>query len=272
MQVLFAVLDDLFRFALRSLFGFVALSDRRAVIEQLPAPLQPLLPLLPTVEKPVRVELASPHGSYFVSSKCTAVRLDPVAAFDNVIAELTYGTQISVLKYGGRWAMVEVRGVTGWILKDHISSAAADVFPNFTTGMAYEAEAETTKKVRLLIDDMFACTEPGLPLTGPEYVTYRLWRDRREVNWSTDRPRLPGQWQTFLRGRTGIHIGVIPKTGAVMEWIVDDAGVLAYVEAVFPDGSIQLSAVDHEGLGVYSESVLQKDVWRELRPVFIEVT
>lgn len=272
MQVLFAVLDDLFRFALQSLFGFVE-SDKRNSPQALPSPLQSQLPLPSPAPVPFlsEGELVSAYGSYFVSTPKAAVRVDPVVAFDNVVMQLPYGTQLSLLKYGGRWALVQVGEFTGWMLKDDIRSAASEVFPVLTHGVAYNAADPETKKLRLYIDDAFGCSLPDLPLMATEYVTYRLARSRRTIGWPDTRPRLPGLWQSILRGRQGIHIGVTPKTGAVMEYSEEEVGHLLYVEAVFPDESIQVSAVDQEGLGVYSESVFTKEVWRELRPVFIEI-
>lgn len=272
MQVLIAVLDDLFKFAVESLFGLRALPDRKYQ-ERLPEPLQPLLPLLPAAKSFVSShDRTDMYGSNFIDVASAPVRLDPVAAFDNVIAALPYATSVKVLKYGGRWAMIEIDDVTGWVLKDEISSAAIDVLPQFSVGSAYDANHATTIRLRKLIKDMFACSEAHLPLASVEYVTYRLLRNRRQITWPLVRPRLPGEWQTILRGQKGIHIGIVPKTGSVMECITEDAGLLLYVEAVFPDDSIQVSAVDYQGLGVYTEDVFTKEVWRELRPVFIEVT
>ena len=273
MRVLIAVLDDLFRFALKSLFGFDVVSGKKNVrLGELP-PLQPLLPLPQPKLAPLLpdTQLVSAQGSYFVCVKTAYVRTDPVAAFDNVIKKIRYGTQVNILKYGGRWGMVQVGEITGWVLKDDITSAVVDVLPRFTVGSVYDANDQQTKKLRAYIDDMFSCVAIDLPLTSAEYVTYRLARSRRSINWGEERPRLPGSWQSLLRGRQGIHMGVVPKTGSVMEYILEDQGNLLYVEAVFPDESIQLSAIDHEGLGVYSEVVLAKEVWRELRPIFIEV-
>jgi len=272
MQVLLAVLDDLFKFAVESLFGLKALPDRRHV-ERLPEPLQPLLPLLPAAKSFVSSQDRTDiHGSNFIDVPLASVRLDPVAAFDNVVITLPYATTVTVLKYGGRWAMIEFDDITGWVLKDEISSAATDVLPQFSVGTAYDAGHATTVRLRKLIKDMFACADANLPLTSVEYVTYRLLRNRRQIQWPLTRPRLPGQWQTILRGQKGIHIGIVPKTESVMECIKDETGLLLYVEAVFPDESIQVSAVDYQGLGVYTEDVFPKEVWRELRPIFIEVT
>ena len=271
MQVLIAVLDDLFRFAVESLFGVRALPDRKH-LERLPEPLQHQLPLLPAAKSFVRLEERTDiHGSNFIDAPEASVRLDPVAAFDNVVTTLPYATTVTVLKYGGRWAMIQHDDTTGWMLKDELASAASDVLPQFLIGTAYDAGHVTTVRLRKLIKDMFACAEANLPLTSVEYVTYRLLRNRRQIRWPLVRPRLPGQWQAILRGQKGIHIGIVPKTGSIMECITEETGILLYVEAVFPDESIQVSAVDYQGLGVYSEDVLPKEVWRELRPVFIEV-
>lgn len=272
MQVFIAVLDDLFRFAIQSLFGSVSLPNTGVRSDDPTKPLQPLLPLLPARRTKIEVgnDQTSP-GSYYVSVKDAAVRLDPVASFDNVILTLPFGTQLNVVKYGGRWAMAQIKEITGWILKDDIDSSATIVFPRFSVGSVYDAEHESTRKVRAYIDDEFHCTEPALPLTAAEYATYRLKRTQRVIHWPQRRPRLPGQWQVILRGNSSVHLGVIPKTASLMEYIEEDQGYLLYVEAVFPDKSIQVSAVDYEGQGVYSESVLPKEVWRELRPIFIEV-
>lgn len=271
MQVLYAVLDDLFQFTLRSLFGSVTWPEKKDFVDTA-APLQPLLPL--TVQQHAHstpVATIDAHGSNFVQVDTTPLRIDPVAAFDNVRLNLPYGTQVTVLKYGGRWAYAEVGEEAGWILKDDLVNAAADVLPSFSVGSVYEAHDPQTVKLRHLINDEFNCTAAELPLTSAEYVSYRLARVRRHISWPSKRPRVPGRWQHLLRGCSGVHIGVIPKTGSVMEYAIEELGHLLYVEAVYPDQSIQLSGIDHEGSAVYSESVLDKDVWRELRPVFIEV-
>jgi surface antigen len=66
-------------------------------------------------------------------------------------------------------------------------------------------------------------------------------------------------------------MGIIPKTDAVMEYIVDDIGHLAYVEAVSSDESIKISSVGMFDEGMFSEIVMQRTEWIELRPVFIEI-
>ena len=66
-------------------------------------------------------------------------------------------------------------------------------------------------------------------------------------------------------------MGVTPKTESVMEYIVDDIGHLAFVEAVFPDGSMKITEIGKFDDNAYTEGILASDQWKELRPVFIEI-
>ncbi len=272
MQLLFAVLDDLFQFATQSLFGVVTLKNKQMLTDVANKPLQPLLPLPASklLASLSEVEVSNSQDTYFVCIKEASLGTDPVRSFDDVIAKLPYGSQVVVLKYGGRWAMVQAGDVVGWVLKDELRSDVSAIIPCLKSGNAYDSQNAETKKLRLFIRDEFSCKEPTLPLMGAEYISYRLRRGYRQIAWPEIKPRLPGRWQKILRGQPGIHIGVTPKTGSVMEYIENDIGYLLFIDAVFPDESIQVSAVGYEGLGVYSESVLPKEVWRELRPVFIE--
>lgn len=269
MRVIFAVLDDLFQFARQSVLGGAAVTNDTALLET-PLILQPHLPLLPPGRKNTEV-FSFVRGDLYACTQKTSVRVDPVVAFDNVITILPYGTAVTALKSGARWTLIQVGDISGWVQKDQVTETYAEVFPQFTIGSAYDATAKTTHALRFLIDDSFSAAEPGLPLSGPEYVTYRLQQAGRRINWSSTRPRTAGSWQKILRGRPDVHLGIVPKTGSVMECSVGDDGFLLYVDAVFPDESIQVSAVGYDGLGVYSENVFDKDVWRELRPVFIVV-
>lgn len=57
-----------------------------------------------------------------------------------------------------------------------------------------------------------------------------------------------------------------------MEYLTeDDTGHVAYVESVFPDGTITISEIGPWKDGVYGERSLAQEMWRELKPVFIEV-
>lgn len=272
MQVLFAVLDDLFQFTLTALFGVVRTNQSSIEQDTALVPLQSQLPLPSGApSRFVATDTDEARGGFFTCVTSAAIHTDPVVAYDNVLRTVPYGTTITVVKYGGRWAMVQVGDYSGWMLKDDMKRAATDVLPVLVNGRAYEATHPETVKLRRYIHDAFYCEAPALPLNASEYIMYRLSRSRRLIQWPETRPRLPGVWQIILRGNPSVHIGVVPKTGTVMEFTHEDAGHLLYVEAVFPDSSIQVSGVDYEGLGMYSELVIEKADWLELHPVFIEV-
>lgn len=278
MRIVLAVIDDLFQFARTMVFG---IDNRFVAHEQTVSELPLLQPsLLPSYKEktqlaaPVSIEgqetFSSPGSLYFIGVEKAYLHTDPVVAFDVVMGSLSYGDQVRMLKIGGRWAYIKADEKEGWIFKDALREQAKDVFPLFEDGKLYDAANEETKKLRLCIHDMFWGDKSSLLLTDAEYVAYKLQRKQRTLPWTEERPRTPGTWQKKLRGRPGVHIGVTPKTDSVMEYVVEDIGYVAYVEAVFPDDSIKLSAVGLLEEGVWSETTLAKEQWRELRPVFIE--
>jgi hypothetical protein len=281
MRLLLAVLDDLFQFARSAVFGvFFEPENKRASsyeVLQIPSP-QLSLPLLPQS----RVDLSSTTSNetnfdvsagsaYFIGERDVALYVDPVIAFDGVITKLTYGDIVLVIKFGGRWAHVKIGNTEGWILKDMLREQLSDVFPTFQEGTVYQVDNEETVKLRLCIEDVFNGGVSGMPLTDVEYVLYTLHRKNVTISWPSTRPRVAGSWQKILRGKEGIHIGIIPKIGSVMEYIVEDQGHICYVEAVFGDDTIKI-----RGIGLLEESMfsvfsMNKEEWRELRPVFIEL-
>jgi hypothetical protein len=208
---------------------------------------------------------------YFIGLDKVDLHTDPVVAFDVVIKQLHYGDQVRLLKLGGRWAYIRVDDCEGWIFKDALREQAKDVFPFLEEGQLYEAEHEETIKLRQTIGDAFCGARASLLLTDAEYVTYKLHQRGLSLPWHSERPRTPGIWQKKLRGRPGVHIGIKPQPYSVMEYIIDDIGYVGFVEAVFPDESLKISAVGLLGEGVYGEALMHKDQWKELRPVFIAV-
>jgi hypothetical protein len=146
------------------------------------------------------------------------------------------------------------------------------VFPQLHESVVFDASNAQTQKLRLCIRDQFCGAKTESMLTDAEYVTYMLSRKGRSITWGTERPRVAGTWQRKLRGCSGIHIGIMPKIDAVMEYIIEDVGHLAYVETVFSDGSITITSLGLFEEGMYTSLMMQKSEWIELRPVFIETT
>ena len=278
MAVFLAVIDDLFQFARTSLFGVFIEKETFPPKDAIAGTLQQISlgsssSKIHETKKTVGARKEQPlllQGAlYFIQSQCASLYIDPVVAFDSVIAELSYGEQVHVLKFGGRWAQVSINGMEGWVLKDVLCEKATDVFPVFFGSHVYGFDDVQTHKVRMCIKDMYGGESSQTPLCDVEYVTYKLFKKGRKINWPNSRPRTAGTWQKKLRGKQGIYIGITAKTDSVMEYVVDDQGHLCFVEAVFPDESIKLSGIDLES--TYTEKMLSKDEWKELRTVFIEI-
>ena len=128
MQLLLAVIDDLFQFAHVALFGasiqtYQQTQNEQSLVQQHTPQLQ-----LPSItdtqnisqqEQNVDSTASFVQGSlYFVGEPRAFLYVEPVIAFDTASMQLVYGTQLQVLKLGGRWAEVTTEGTQGWVLKD----------------------------------------------------------------------------------------------------------------------------------------------------------
>ena len=283
MQAMVAVVEDLYSFVFYYGLGFY----RPLKVE--PTLLPPGSPAETTVD--ASTTTATPARPSYESIKAHAA--DPVAAgdiqyvrvpqahvyalptrtFDGAFSTLQYGASVPVVSQQGSWLSVLIDEKRGWIQRDSVTDKHSALYPQLEVGKTYDADHDATERIRLIIDDSFTSSGLDTPLQNVEYVTYRLLRKGRSVLWPSERPRLAGTWQRLLRGVTGVHVGVHPKTGSIIEYVnPDDTGHVGYVASVYPDDSITINEVGYPTDGVYSERTLKKDEWRELRPVFIEVT
>lgn len=270
MRVLIEVLKDLWLFLVGRIHtSQLAYQPPVALV----APAMPLSIPSPTapISLPVMVSvpaLGAGQG-YCAAEPVVTIFKDPAVAFDTLVLRVPYGTKLALGEAKGRFIAVH-EPVTGWVLKDSVASHA-EVLPQFQRGHRYGADDAETMRLRTCIDDAFAGAEAGEPLQPAEYVTYRLRQRGVAIAWPQPWGRVPGTWQRKLKGQRGIHMDITPHTGAVMEYIIDDVGYLAYVERVSPQYDITVSGIGLTYEGQYTEQVLTHDVWRELRPVFISV-
>jgi hypothetical protein len=147
------------------------------------------------------------------------------------------------------------------------------VFPELVSGTVYAEDSLETKKLRQYIEDEFFATELFLPLQPVELVMYRLKRHGLKIDWPAIRPRLAGTWQNILKGQSGIKIGLVPKTGAIIEYRNDDGtGFVGYTKAVKVDESIIIEGVGRKVVGEYREELIEKSEWQNWRPVWISVS
>jgi hypothetical protein len=217
--------------------------------------------------------LHAPVVMYVSADLGTACVHTPHIDFDAVIEVLPYGTAVTVIGYQGRFASVNRSNITGWVLKDDISPLKKDVWPTFVSGVMYDSTHDVTVKTRLLIADMFGAGSLALPMQAGEYITVRMKSEHRIIPWTRKRPRTAGNWAQLLRGVPGVHIGVSPKTDSIIEWKEEGGGEgrLGYVEAVAPDNAITIGLVGEGEAGYFTVKTMSEEIWRELRPVFIEV-
>ena len=287
MNLLFAVIDDLYEFAIGAIFGGTAgsgITDTKEGTEtdaiELPEPPEMQEKEIQNFKKvgellPPRIEETISEGKNTVMYVGTAglpLYVHPTEEFDTILVRMSYGTMVMVLEQRGRWSKVVVGELTGWVLREELVDRAVHVYPDFTIGEENNSEDPNTLRVRAFLDDLFGGGAASLPLQAGEYVMYRIMRKGLTVTWPSTRPRVPGLWHTILKGVAGIHIGITPKTGSVMEYMyTEEIGHLAYVEAVFPDETINISEVNYPENGIYNERVLTREEWRELKPVFIQI-
>ena len=232
---------------------------------------------LPVLESVVHSEAVSmPIRMYgmvmYTKSVHVPIFKDPTIAYDTQIATVPFGSMVMAHEPQGRFYNVTWNAIQGWMLRDDLAERAVDIFPHFVENEENLVDSKNTALVRALIGDPFGLSRSTLSLQAGEYVLYRLWRRSVLIPWNDVRPRVPGSWHTILRGITNVHIHIAPKVGTIMEYMLDaEIGHVAYVEAVFPDETICISEVNNPDFGMYHEKELSKAMWKEYRPVFIEI-
>ncbi|MCF7815819.1 MAG: hypothetical protein K9M10_03585 [Candidatus Pacebacteria bacterium] len=198
---------------------------------------------------------------------------NPTVEFDAQVCAVPYGEIVMVLETRGRFLRVVWNTCEGWVLGEDLVDRAVFVYPEFVIGQENMVDDPNSVRVRAILADIFGVGRSEFALQAGEYVLYRLWRKGIVIEWPHDvKPRVPGLWHKILKGTPRVHTGVTSKVGSVMEYMLNsDIGHLAYVEAVFPDDTITITEVNYPDSGIYSERVLTKEEWKELRPVFIQI-
>ena len=77
----------------------------------------------------------------------------------------------------------------------------------------------------------------------------------------------------YSQGKNRIHIGLTPKTGAIIEYSNDDGtGFVGYTKSVKVDESIIIEGVGRQKDGEYREELIEKSEWQNWRAVWISVS
>lgn len=266
-QALREVLTELGQFVL----GAILQSPVRPSTVSLPSLPPPLTPPIETREGVVAAPLST-HTIAYCCQTDVPVYERPVRALDTVILTLAYAQSVVVERHEGQFTQVVVDERRGWVHKDTLVYDETVIFPQLSAGVYYDAHHPTTVAIRRYLHDHFAAVELVLPLLPSEYVMYWLARRNRSISWPAVRPRPVGRWHELLRGVRGIHSGIEPRTGSLMEWVSEKGiGELRVVVAVHPDLSLVVSGVSTE-TDIFLEETIIEPVWRSVRPVFITVS
>lgn len=292
MRVLLAVVEDLYIFAVSTLFGWKTPTPPRQLSLPVHAHTLPLLPIVSpskeNLEKDVRehpqqqreahdtdVPLAPgalPQKNTIVYAAHAGIHLvtDPNAGEDSIIATLAYGDIVMMLEAGNTWSLVAVGNKKGYIRTADLAHHAAAVYPEFCIGEENGAQHTNTIRLRSVIRDEFSASLSHTPLQAHEYAYYKLCRRGVRIPWPDIRPRTPGTWTHILGLLPDVRITEEPQQGAVMEIPAQkEKAHLAYVEKVFSDESLLLSEADWPDRGIYNERVVTKAEWQLWRPSFI---
>jgi hypothetical protein len=289
MDLFLAVTDDLFRFSQQVFRDVISLVWGARSVTQHNYVLRPeriayALPVTttPVVEVPharlERVIAARPPSRLspkstvmYCATSGAPLRADPTIGNDNVIARIPFGAMVVAVSTENDWVHLFYKGVEGYVVLGDLTDRAAYVYPTLTIGESYEAHDPHTERLRAVIEDEFSYGDGDMPLQAEEYVMYKLLRQSMVIPWPTIRPRTPGTWRTLLADVPQVTIARDARARAVIEWQGDVRGHVAYVEAVFPDGTIQISEANYPDRGIYNERTMVESEWRAYNPVFLSV-
>lgn len=205
----------------------------------------------------------------YVATSGAPLRFAPEKGSDTVIARMPFGSMLVAVEQKGEWVRVFYSGMEGYVEIVDLADRAAYVHPKFAIGQENDAHDPTTARVRAMIEDEFSYGEGDTPLQAEEYVLYKLARNGIHPKWPTVRPRAAGAWTRILRGAEGVRVASEPSARSIVEWEEEGKGHVAFIEAVYPDESIQLSEANWPDRGIYNERVMAKEEWTRLHPSFI---
>ncbi len=215
------------------------------------------------------VSLPKKNTIAYVATSGAPLRSAPQKGSDTIISRMPFGSMLVAVEQVGVWVRVFHAGNEGFVELVDLADRAAFVHPKFVIGVQNDANDPVTERVRAMIEDEFSYGEGDMPLQAEEYVLYKLVRNGIRPLWPATRPRTPGTWARILGGTTGVTISVEPSPRSVIEWDHGESRHIAFVEAVYPDGTIQISEANWPDRGIYNERVLTRDEWIALAPSFI---
>jgi hypothetical protein len=280
MGLIFAVIDDLYRFAVGALFSrsrdhvhvgriddeiiYVVPRDERLYLpEKLPeAPQAPLPHARANLVHEPLLTLPPRHTVAYSATVQAPLRVSPHIGSDTILARVPYGAMVVALEEKDGWVHVFHAGHEGYMSLHDLTDKAGYVLPVFAIGERYTIDDPETERVRAVIEDEFSYGEGTSDLMPEEYVLYKLTRAGVKVLWPKTRPRTPGTWQSLFAQSAQVTAGGTPRVRSVLEWQKPQEH-LAFVEEVFDDGSVKISEIGWPQTGVYNERILTKNEYEK---------
>ena len=280
MHVWWAVLKELWQFLLEALDSSKPVVAATAVVDATLNPKPQKTLAEPTLQPAdgrgakVSAHLDQYTNQYaYVRVPVMLVWKVPVFNIDGVIKRLPLGTRVSVIGTEDQLSRVMIDDEVGWVLTADITCNENEVFPILSSGTVYHNESPITRQIREVIADEWVGGELGLSLLDVELVTYLFKLKKLQLPWSNERPRVAGMWHQLLKGKPGVHIGITPRTGSIMEYF-DQYGMghVGFVAAVSPANAVTVQSVGRLREGEYLSEILNREEWQNLRPVWITAT
>ncbi|QQG46545.1 MAG: CHAP domain-containing protein [Candidatus Niyogibacteria bacterium] len=177
----------------------------------------------------------------------------------------------------GPWFRATKDGKIGWVYADYISETNPNPAQqpqqliSFVEGWPNLYNSPVTVAVREIINNEFGLEAEKIPLNCTEYVQYCIKTKLGIViEWPSDRPRHGGKWADIFRRNNLYKVINEPVSNCAAcftdvrkkDGTLTKEGHVAFVEEIFPDGSIKISEANWPNSGIYSERILSKADWQ----------
>lgn len=189
---------------------------------------------------------------------------------NNIIKELEEAQELILLD--GPWLKVKVGNQEGWVHGDYVAESSAVDVGIFRLNVPNLANDAMAAVVRKEIGDEYGGGKNGWELQCTEYVTYRVKTKLGIViNWPVKTGRNGGKWGAIFQKYGTYPVSEEPKVNCAMSFTAgistsaatNEIGHVAFVEEVFPDGSIKISEANWPRNGIYNERTLAKWEWKD---------
>lgn len=196
---------------------------------------------------------------------------------ENIIRQFLKGEEIIITEEP--WVKIKLGNEEGWVRTDYIIETNQNFITttqsivDFTIGKTNLANNPSVIKLREIIGDEFGLGKLGTYLNCTEYALYMV-KTRLGINieWPAKikSGRNGGVWWKIFQDAGKYKITTEPKENCVI-CLTDNIsskqednliGHIAFVEKVFPDGSIKISEANWPPPGTYNERTLEKEKWK----------